>query len=240
MVQPFPSHQLLIGSLAVQVTVKPIKHLHLAVLPPHGTVRISAPERMSEAQVRAFTIGKLGWIRRQQSRYERQERESPRQVIERESLYVWGQRLLLYIQDVDAPPRIELHPKEMRLFIRPGTPSAKRQSLLAAWYREQLRTAAAPLIHKWEAALGVEMNQLFVQFMLRQWGSCNPSTGNIRLNTQLAQKPKACFDYVLLHELCHLRVPRHSEAFVALLNQHMADWQERKQLLNRLPIVPAG
>jgi predicted metal-dependent hydrolase len=240
MVQPFPSHQLLIGSLAVQVTVKPIKHLHLAVLPPHGAVRISAPERMSEAQVRAYTIGKLGWIRRQQSRYERQERQSPRQVIERESLYVWGQRLLLHIQDVDAPPRIELHPNHLQLSIRPGTPSAKRQSLLAAWYREQLRTAAAPLIHKWEAALGVEMNQLFVQFMLRQWGSCNPSTGNIRLNTQLAQKPKACFDYVLLHELCHLRVPRHSEAFVALLNQHMADWQERKQLLNRLPIVPAG
>jgi predicted metal-dependent hydrolase len=84
------------------------------------------------------------------------------------------------------------------------------------------------------------MNRLFVQFMLRQWGSCNPITGNIRLNTQLAQKPKACLDYVLLHELCHLRVPRHGEAFVALLNQHMADWQERKQLLNRLPIVPAG
>ena len=240
MVQPFPSHQLLIGSLAVQVTVKPIKHLHLAVLPPHGTVRISAPERMSDAQVRAFTIGKLGWIRRQQSRYERQKRESPRQVIERESLYFWGQRLLLHIQEIDAPPRIELRHKEMRLFIRPGSTSVKRQSLLAAWYRQQLRTAAAPAIQKWEAALGVEMNQLFVQFMLRQWGSCNPSTGNIRLNTQLAQKPKACLDYVLLHELCHLLVPRHGEEFVALLNQHMADWQERKQLLNSLPIVPAG
>jgi len=83
-------------------------------------------------------------------------------------------------------------------------------------------------------------HRLFVQIMLRKWGSCNPITGNIRLNTQLAQKPKACLDYVLLHELCHLRVPRHGEEFVALLNQHMADWQERKQLLNRLPIVPAG
>lgn len=90
MAQPFPSHQLLIGSLAVEVTVKPIKHLHLSVLPPHGAVRISAPERMSEAQVRAYTIGKLGWIRRQQSRFERQERETPRQVIERESLTIWG------------------------------------------------------------------------------------------------------------------------------------------------------
>ena len=61
-----------------------------------------------------------------------------------------------------------------------------------------------------------------------------------RVKAQLAQKPKACLDYVVLHELCHLRVPRHGGAFVALLNQHPADWQERKQLLNRLPIIPAG
>jgi len=237
MAQPFPSHQLLIGSLAVEVTVKPIKHLHLSVLPPHGAVRISAPERMSEAQVRAYTIGKLGWIRSQQSRFARQERESPRQVIERESHHVWGQRLLLHIQEVDTPPRVELHPKQLTLFIRPGTTSDKRQSILAAWYRDQLRAAAEPIIQKWEQALGVEMNRLFVQSMTRKWGSCNPASRNIRLNTQLAQKPKSCLDYVLLHELCHLRVPGHGEAFVALLNLHMLDWEERKQHLNRLPIL---
>jgi predicted metal-dependent hydrolase len=123
MAQPFPSHQLLIGSLAVDVTIKPIKHLHLSLLLPHGAVRISGSERMREAQVRAYTIGKIGWIRRQQSRLERQERETPRQVIERESLYLWGQRVLLHIQEVDAPPRIEWRPKQLLLFIRPGTPS---------------------------------------------------------------------------------------------------------------------
>lgn len=234
--QLLTSQQLLIGSLAVDVTVKPIKHLHLSVLPPHGDVRISVPEGMGEPQVRAYTIGKLPWIRRQQARFERQERESPRQVVERESHHVWGQRVLLHIQEVDAPPRIETRPKCLTLFIRPGTTTAKRQSLLAAWYRDQLRSAAAPLLEKWQAALGVEMNQLFVQAMTRKWGACNPTTRNIRLNTQLAQKPKSCLDYVVLHELCHLRVPRHGEAFVALLNRHMVDWEERRQLLNYLPI----
>jgi predicted metal-dependent hydrolase len=81
------------------------------------------------------------------------------------------------------------------------------------------------------------MNRPFVQAMTRQWGSCNPITGNIRLNTQLAQKPKSCLDYVILHELCHLREQRHGDAFVALLHHHMADWQARKQLLNTLPIL---
>ncbi|MFM7393842.1 MAG: M48 family metallopeptidase [Cyanobium sp.] len=240
MPQPYPSHQLLIGSMAVEVTVKPIKHLHLSVLPPRGAVRISAPEGMGEAQLRAYTIGKLGWIRRQQSRFERQERLSPRQVVERESHYVWGRRVLLHIEEVDKPPRIELRPNHLHLFIRPGSSSTKRLQLLAAWYREQLRTAATPLIQRWQGALGVESNRLFIQAMRCQWGSCNPASGNIRLNTQLASRPRACLEYVVLHELAHLRVPRHDEAFRRLLDQHLPDWPERRRLLHALPLADSG
>ena len=61
-------HQLLIGSVPVEVTHKPIKHLHLSVVPPDGAVRISAPHGMSTDHVRAYAIGKLAWIRRQQAR----------------------------------------------------------------------------------------------------------------------------------------------------------------------------
>jgi len=236
----FPSQQLIIGSMAVEVTLKPIKHLHLSVLPPRGAVRISAPEGMGDAQIRAYTVSKLGWIRRQQSRMERQERESPREVVERESHYVWGQRMLLHLHEADGPPRIELRPHQLNLSVRPGTSGAKRQSLLAAWYREQLRTAAAPLILRWQKALGVEMNRLFIQSMRCQWGSCNPATRNIRLNTQLACRPRSCLDYVVLHELAHLRVPRHDQVFRALLDQHLPDWPERRRLLNVLPLADPG
>jgi predicted metal-dependent hydrolase len=74
--------------------------------------------------------------------------------------------------------------------------------------------------------------------MRRQWGSCNPATRNIRLNTQLAQKPRPCLEYIVLHELAHLCVPRHDQAFLTLLETHMPDWQERRQLLNSLPLQP--
>ncbi|MFN9644559.1 MAG: M48 family metallopeptidase [Cyanobacteriota bacterium] len=93
------------------------------------------------------------------------------------------------------------------------------------------------LAHHWKPRLGVQVNKLFVQAMSRQWGSCNPSTKNIRLNTQLAQKPRACLDYILLHELAHLRVPNHGEDFVALLNSLLPDWEERRRLLNDLPLL---
>ena len=235
--QAFPRHQLLIGAMPVEVTVKPIKHLHLSVVPPDGTVRISAPEGMSPAHVRAYAVGKLSWIRKQQSRFEGQQRESPRQVVERESHHLWGRRLLLQIQEVNAAPRIEVHPRRLVLFVRAGATAEKRQSILAAWYRDELRKEATILIDKWQRRLHVQANKLFIQAMTRRWGSCNPTSRNIRLNTQLAQKPKACLDYVVLHELAHLRVPSHGEEFIALLDVHLPDWQERRRLLNSLPLL---
>ncbi|MFN7899064.1 MAG: M48 family metallopeptidase [Synechococcaceae cyanobacterium] len=237
MAQAYPSHQLLIGALPVEVTLKPIKHLHLPVLPPDGAVRISAPQGMSPDHLRAYAIGKLGWIRKQQARYSGQQRESARQVIERESHALWGRRLLLHIEERNAAPRIEVHPTQLILYLRPSCSLQKRQSILAAWYRNELRREAADLIDHWQRRLGVQINKLFVQAMTRQWGSCNPRTRNIRLNTQLAGKPLPCLDYVILHELAHLRVPTHSEAFIGLLESHLPDWQERRRLLNSLPLV---
>ena len=237
MTQAYPSHQLLIGSVPVEVTIKPIKNLHLSVVPPDGAVRISAPQGMSPDHVRAYAIGKLGWIRKQQARFSAQQRESPRLVIERESHALWGQRLLLHIEEVNAAPRIEVHPRHLILFLRPGSTLEKRQSILAAWYRNELRKEAAALIDHWQQRLGVQSNKLFIQAMSRRWGSCNPATKNIRLNTQLAQKPRTCLDYIVLHELSHLKVPTHGEEFVALLDSLQPDWQERRRLLNNLPIL---
>lgn len=236
MTQVYPSHQLLIGTMPVEVTIKPIKHLHLSVVPPDGAVRLSAPQGMSADHVRAYAIGKLGWIRRQQARFAAQQRESPRLVVERESHSLWGHRLLLHLEERNAAPRVEVRPRQLVLFLRPGTSLEKRQSLLAAWYRSELRREALVLIDHWQQRLGVQSNRLFIQAMRRQWGSCNPSTRNIRLNTHLAQKPRACLDYVVLHELTHLRVPTHGEAFVALLDSLQPDWQERRRLLNALPL----
>jgi predicted metal-dependent hydrolase len=237
MTRAYPSHQLVIGSLSVEVTVKPIKNLHLSVVPPHGSVRISAPEGMSPDHVRAYAIGKLSWIRRQQTRLAGQQRESPRLAVERESHYLWGRRLLLQILEVNAAPRIEVHPRRLVLCVRSGSSADKRQSLLAAWYREELRKEAGILIDTWQERLHVQANKLFVQAMTRKWGSCNPKSKNIRLNTQLAQKPKGCLEYVVVHELAHLRVPSHGEEFVTLLDSHLPDWEERRRLLNSLPLL---
>jgi predicted metal-dependent hydrolase len=78
--------------------------------------------------------------------------------------------------------------------------------------------------------------QTFVQRMKTKWGSCNPLTGNIRLNTELPKKPPECLDYVILHELAHLRERTHSAAFFALLDLAMPSWRDVRRMLNDLPL----
>jgi predicted metal-dependent hydrolase len=86
-----------LGDIAVDVVLKDIKNVHLSVHPPTGRVRISAPKRMSLDTIRVFAISKLVWTKQQQRQLREQERETPREYVDRESHYVWGKRYLLKV-----------------------------------------------------------------------------------------------------------------------------------------------
>ncbi|RRR67075.1 MAG: M48 family peptidase [Candidatus Viridilinea halotolerans] len=230
------SQQIQLGDITIDVERKPIKNIHLSVYPPAGRVRIAAPERMELATIRVFAIAKLDWIKAQQRRMRAQEREAPREYLERESHYVWGQRYLLHVQERTAPPSVSLSPTQLLLSVRPGTAEAQRQAILERWYREQLRAAVTSLIAKWEPMMGVKVQRIFVQRMKTRWGSCTPSTGSIRLNTELAKKPRECLEYVVVHELTHLIEPSHNRRFISLMDQFMPHWQAYRAQLNALPV----
>lgn len=105
--------------------------------------------------LRVFAISKLGWIRQQQKKIRDQEREAPREFLERESHYVWGKRYLLHVSEADTPPCIQLRHKRMLLQVRPGTTKEKCQALVEEWYRLQIREAASPHVERWQKRLGV-------------------------------------------------------------------------------------
>ena len=228
--------QINLGDIAVDVVLKDIKNLHLSVHPPTGRVRISAPMRMRIDTIRVFAISKLDWIRQQQTKLREQERETPRDYVDRESHYVWGKRYLLTVSERNEPPSIELKPSRMLLRVRPGTHEDKRQALVEEWYREQLREAVPALLARWQPLLGVRVERFFVQRMKTRCGSCNHKARTIRLNTELAKKPAECLEYIVLHELVHLVEPTHNARFVAQMDQLMPNWQLHRQVLNRLPV----
>lgn len=225
-----------LGELRAEVTRKAIKHVHLSVLPPHGKVRIAAPLGMSLETIRVFAISKMEWIRRQQGKLQAQDRETPREYLERESHYVWGKRYLLKLVECDAAPQVILKARHLQLQLRPGSDAEKRQEVLDAWYRQQLRDALPALLARWEPLMGVKAERVFIQRMKTKWGSCNPASAAIRLNTDLAKKPPACLEYILVHELTHLIEPSHNARFIAAMDMFMPKWRHYKDKLNRLPI----
>ena len=187
--------QLQLGEIAVEVVLKDIKNIHLSVYPPAGKVRISAPSRMTLDTIRVFAISKLGWIKQQQQKLRGQERETPREYLDRESHFVWGKRYLLKVIECDETPSIELKHSRMFLRLRSGTSGNQKQAVVEAWYRKQIREAVPPLIAKWEPVIGEKVEKFFVQKMKTKWGSCNSASKSIRLNTDLAKKPPQCLEY---------------------------------------------
>ncbi len=225
-----------LGDLHAEVTRKAIKHVHLSVLPPAGKVRVAAPQSMPLDTIRLFVVSKLAWIRSQQRKLQAQERESPREFLNKESHYLWGKRYLLEISHADAAPAVSLSPRKLHLQVRPGADQARCEEVLDAWYRQQVRDAIPALLARWEPLLRVKVERVFVQRMKTKWGSCTPGSAHIRLNTDLAKKPPECLEYILVHELVHLLEPTHNERFAALMDLYLPHWQHQRRQLNRLPV----
>ena len=226
-----------LGDIAVDVVFKDIKNIHLSVYPPIGKVRVSAPLRMELETIRVFTLSKLGWIKQQQQKLRGQERETPREYLDRESHYVWGKRYLLKLVEKDEAPEVELKHNHMLLHVRPGASEDTKQAIIAQWYREQVKSAVPALIAKWEPIMGVKVGRVFVQKMKTKWGSCNPASRSIRLNTELAKKPRECLEYVVVHEMTHLLERHHNERFVTLMDANIPQWRQYRDLLNRSPLA---
>ncbi len=229
-----------LGDIAIAVTRKAVKHVHLSVHPPLGRVSLVAPLGTHPEVARAYAISKLEWIRERQAEFRGQARETRRELVTRESHYVWGKRYLLKVVEREGKPFVALDHRRVTLTVRPGSGPAKRKEVMHAWHKSLLHRAVPPLIERWERRLNVRVIGYYLQRMKTKWGSCNATARHIRLNTELVKKPNDLLEYVVVHEMVHLRVPTHSERFVALLSEHYPAWREARAELNELPLTDEG
>jgi Predicted metal-dependent hydrolase len=225
-----------LGGIEAEVVFKDIRNVHLTVLPPNGRVRISAPTHMALDTVRVFALSKLAWIKSQRKSMAEQEREPSREYLERESHYVWGRRYLLKLVETEGAPTVVLRHRTLVLTVKQGAGLEAREAALSRWYRDQVRKRAGTLVAAWSRTLGLDAPRVHVQRMKTKWGGCSPGRQSIRLNTELAKKPPACLEYVVVHELVHLLEPTHNERFQALMRTFLPDWEDRRRELSALPI----
>ena len=225
-----------ISGITIEIIKKNIKNMHLSVLPPNGRVRISAPLRMSDESILMFARTKLSWIRKQQEKFAIQERQSEREYVSGETLYVFGKQYFLRVEYSYKGNSLVLSGEEAILTVRKESTSKQREAFVNEWYRALLKEKIEIYLPKWEKITGLYCDSWQTKYMTTRWGTCNTNSRKIWLNLQLAKKPIECLEYVILHELSHLKIKGHGKEFVALLDQYMPFWRETRKLLNELKL----
>jgi len=214
---------------------KPIKNLHLAVLPPLGKVRVTAPLRMKDDAIQTLIATRLPWIKKQQLKFEGQERQARREYVSGESHYFLGKRYRLEVVFEDRAAHVSLKGKDkIILSVRPNSNRTKREQVMMDWYRKELRDITHELLERWGKTIGVKPSAWGIKKMKTRWGTCNPKAGRIWFNLELAKKPEHCLDYIIAHEMTHLLEKSHNDRFKTHMDKFMPRWRQYKEELNRL------
>jgi hypothetical protein len=231
-------HQIEVNGLTVDVVRKKIKNLHLAVYPPEGRIRVAAPLLLDDDAVRLAVISRLPWVKRQQAKFQEQERQSKREFVDGESHYFQGERYRMNVVEHNATGKIVIRNKKtIDLYVRPGSTLAQRERVMLDWYRAYLKTRIPPLIDKWEQKIGVEVAEWRIKKMKTHWGTCNIQDRRIWINLELAKKSERCLEFIIVHEMMHLHERKHNQRFIDLMNYHMPSWQAYREELNHAPLA---
>ena len=200
---------------------------------PDLTVLVKAPSGTSLDKVKEVLNKKASWIIKQQSYFlSFHPKTPPRKFISGETHLYLGRQYRLKIHKRKSES-VKLKGK----FIEVTTSDKSRvKGLVKEWYlknaRMKFEIIANPLIDKFKK-YKVGPSSIVLREMPTRWGSCT-AKGKVILNPELIKAPKACIEYVIIHELCHLVYHAHTQRFIDLQTKEMPDWEKWKSKLEKL------
>jgi len=207
---------------------------------PNMSVIVAAPKGTRRTLVAKKVHQKADWIVRQQERLRRNGRQSTKTFVSGESFRYLGRQYQLKILRQSTAPSI---PHAAMFRGRFVVPVARRwgaerrreavRAALAAWYRQHADVQIRSSVARFSPCLGVAAAGVEVREMKTRWGSSG-TNGRLRFNWRIVMAPKRLLEYVVAHELCHIRYHDHSREFWRLLSRVMPDYEQRRQELERL------
>ena len=195
---------------------------------------VVAPKRMSRRSIHRMLELKAGHVSRflQQARSKQQDLAGHTYDSGGEHLYLGTKRVLVVDEQRGRRGAVRLGGEEIHVQTPERTPECVK-NLLTRWYRrqaEQLFTRQLAYYSALASWTGGQVPVMRLRSMKRTWGSCS-SAGIITLNPHLVKAPAECIDYVIAHEVCHLREHNHGRAFYSLQEQLYPQWRGAKALL---------
>jgi predicted metal-dependent hydrolase len=219
-------HQVQYGtsSIAYELTFSERKTLAIHVYPDCSVV-VDAPVGSAVSEIEKRVLKRASWILRQQRQFQdcANPQPLPRRYVSGESYLYLGRQYRLKVVESKVE-RVQLSRGYLTVSVGNTAEKLHIAQLLENWYRNRARRV-------FEEQYPV----LDIRAMKTRWGSCT-ITGRILLNPKLIQVPKNLIDYVILHELCHLKECNHNATFYGLLNRVLPNWRELKHTLNTIQI----
>ncbi len=220
-----------VDDLAVSITWKRMKNIRLRVIPPGGDVVVSAPLGVPPERIRRFVREQRPWIDRKRDQLRDPALEADR-FEDGGRVRLWGRW-----HDVEhgRGGRARAWVTGHRLMVTGGDAEV-RERAMARFRRSEMERVSRPLLDSWVPVMGVPRPAVIrYRAMRTRWGSCNHRTGAITLNTALVRFPVAALEYVIVHELAHLRHADHGRGFWSLVAAALPDHVERRKLLSAYP-----
>ena len=225
-----------VGDVEIAVRRKAIKHMHLYVQPPDGRVLVSAPNDASDESVVFFVRENFGWVLKKRASMGEQRRQTRREYVSGETHYVWGEQRFLEVRKQDGWGGVTMSGNRLLMLAPRESTENSRRMYMQEWERSILSDAIRETLPKLEKKTGLQTDGWSIVNMRRSWGKCNPARRRIVLNLQLVRKPREALEYIILHELCHLKTRTHGKEFVANMNRYMPDWKDIRKRLNEMPL----
>ncbi len=205
------------------------------VVTPELDVEVFAPRGATDDQVIAAVRNKAPWIARKLDQLAAYHPlPTPRQYISGETLVYLGRQYRLHVEAGKKQPA-KLLGRYLNVWVENRSNRQAVSRAVEKWYRDRSRHTIGRYLDKCQTIThrhGVPQPRLTIRSMRRRWGSCSPA-GRITINLKLVQVPVHCIEYVIMHELCHLKHHNHSKAFYSLLTRCQPDWRKRKADLDR-------
>ncbi len=206
-----------------------------------GEVVVAAPVRTSIERIEAIVKRRAAWIVRHGGQGERgsgDARLAERRYVSGESLPYLGRRVRLSVRETpEDGVDVRFHHWQFDVRLSPALPPDERGTAVEAaftrWYRRRAAELVAARVERFAPLLGVTPSRVLVRDQRRRWGSCSPD-GVLRFNWRVVMAPPALLDYVVIHELAHLRLRAHGPRYWALVAHAAPDYRERRERLKSL------
>ena len=224
--------RIVISGIPIDIQKKNIKNMHLQIKPPDGHVVISAPSSMDDKAIEVYARTNLSWIKKQIEKFQQQSRSAKRQYVSGETMYIWGKQYYLSFVPDAQKNSFEIQGDKVILSMREDSTVKQRENYVREQYRSLLKVEIERLLPKWEQITALHCESWQTKYMVTRWGTCNTEKKKLWFNLQLAQKPIECLEYVILHELIHLRERTHNSTFIAYMDMYMKNWRAVRKELN--------